>query len=71
MWLFSYLGSGSLYIIMALGVFVVLMALILYILIRSGSIYARVLLQQFATVNMLIMVTLLILVLTLSALLPG
>lgn len=56
---------------MALGVFVVLMALILYILIRSGSIYARVLLQQFATVNMLIMVTLLILVLTLSALLPG
>ncbi len=69
-WLFSYLGSVSLYVIMALGVFVLLMALILYVLIRSWSVYARVLLQQFATVNILIIVSLLILVLTLSALLP-
>lgn len=70
-WAFSYLGSDSLYIIVALSVFILLIALSLCILIQSGSLYARVLLRQFATVNICIITVLLICVLASSSLIPG
>jgi cobalamin biosynthesis protein CobD/CbiB len=70
-WLFSYAGAHSLYIVVALGIFAFILILALYILIRSGSVYARVLLQQFATVNTMIIFSLLILTLVISSLLPG
>ena len=70
-WLFSYVESDSLYIVLALSIFVFLLALILYTLIWSGSAYARILLQQFATVNMMIIVVLLTTVLISTSILPG
>ena len=70
-WLFSYVESDSLYIVLALSIFVFLLALILYTLIWSGSAYARILLQQFATVNMMIIVAILAIILISTRTLPG
>ena len=70
-WLFSYAGSHSIYMMLATLLFVLILGMSLYILIRSGSVYARALLQQFATVNMMIIVVLLTIVLVSTSVLPG
>jgi PrsW family intramembrane metalloprotease len=51
--------------------FVGIIASVVWILIQSGSIYARVLLQKFAKANMIVIVALLISILILSSILPG
>ena len=70
-WLFSYIAPSSLYSLVAVALFVSVLSVILYVLLRSGSVYARVLLQQFASVNMIIIVALLAIVLIFTSLLPG
>jgi hypothetical protein len=70
-WLFSYFDDHRNYIFFALAGFVVTIASIVFLLIQSGSVYARILLQKFAKANMIIIVTLLIAILVLSSIIPG
>jgi RsiW-degrading membrane proteinase PrsW (M82 family) len=69
--LFSYTSTNSLYSLAAVVLFASILSVILYVLIHSGSVYARVLLQQFASVNTMIIVTLLAVVLVSTSTLPG
>ncbi len=70
-WIFSYLGTRSPYGLVALSIFFIILIASLFILIRSGSVYARALLQKFATINMLSIFILLTATITLSTFLPG
>ncbi len=69
-WIFSYVGTHSIYTISAISLFVLMLAISLYILIRSGSVYARILLWQLATVNICIISLLLITVVSISSIIP-
>ncbi len=69
-WAFSYFDNNSNYIFLVLVGFVVTIASILFILIQSGSAYARILLQKFALANMIVIFALLIAILVLSSILP-
>ena len=70
-WLFSYLETERSYIFLLLIGFVCSIASAVFILIHSWSPYARLLLQKFAWVNMIVICILLVSICIISSIIPG
>ncbi|MBC7503728.1 PrsW family intramembrane metalloprotease [Candidatus Gracilibacteria bacterium] len=70
-WLFSFIAINSVYILFSLGIFASVLSIVIWAIIRGGSIYARKLLQQFANSNMMSIIALSIATVMLVRYIPG